>query len=111
MTAPNVLPSTSRRSAPETSNRPVPVVYGAWSHSASTVLPSTSPTPVHTSRAGPTRESRCGHSSASTSTGPTSSTSPAYPRYLPTGISARTTGSTDSATSPSAGGVDCAPTE
>ena len=52
------------------------------------VLAATRPSPVHTSRAGPRGDSRCGHSSASTSTGPTSRTSPAYPRYLTIGIAA-----------------------
>jgi hypothetical protein len=46
ITAPNVLPSTSRMSPALTSNRPTPTAYGAWSHKASNVLPSTRPTPV-----------------------------------------------------------------
>ena len=111
ITAPNVLPSTSRRSPTRTSNRLVPIEYGTWSQTAIRVLNVTRPMPVQITLAGPRRLSRCGHSSASTSDGPTRSTRPAYPRYLPTGIRPRTTGSTLVSSIVALGGVDAAPTE
>ena len=108
---PNWLASTSRRSPPETSNTPPPVVYGACRYSPASVLSPISPRPVQTRRIGPVRDRRRGHSSASTRTGPTTRTSPAYPRYLPTGMAVLTTLSTAASVSAWGALADGAPIE
>jgi hypothetical protein len=75
--APNRLPSTSRRSAPDTSNSPDPVTCGACTYRSVTVDTAIAATPTRISRYGARLGSRRGHSIASMTTGPTSRTSPA----------------------------------
>ena len=74
--APYWLDSTSRTSEPRTLPRPPPATYGTCSASSSTVPSATrpAPRPDHPDRARAVQPR--GHSSASISTAPTSSTSP-----------------------------------
>ena len=90
--APYWLASTSRTSEPVMLPSPPPATYGTCSTSSRIVASATIPAPTQITWVGPLRDSRCGHSRASTSTAPTSSSSPTYPIQRTTGSAASTAG-------------------